>query len=159
MTLHIAEDDLSDGRIINLLNEHLQQMHRFSPPESIHALDTESLKHPSMTFWSATIDNRFSGCGALKQLTPETGEIKSMKTADHALRQGVAAGLLQTIIAEASRRGYQTLSLETGTHDAFLPAIRLYEQYGFKECAPFADYQPDPHSRFLSLRLSEQSTD
>ena len=86
----------------------------------------------------------------LKRLDADNGEIKSMRTADALLRRGVAARMLDHIIDEARRRGLARLSLETGSGAAFEPAIALYRRYGFDDCAPFADYKPDPFSRFMT---------
>jgi putative acetyltransferase len=61
--------------------------------------------------------------------------------------------MLAHIVAEARSRGYRRLSLETGSHEAFLPAQRLYESFGFTHTGPFGDYQPDPHSVFMTLQL------
>jgi putative acetyltransferase len=46
------------------------------------------------------------------------------------------------------------LSLETGSWEYFLPAHALYRSHGFVECAPFADYVPDPNSLFMTLDLA-----
>lgn len=153
--LEIIHDDLTDGAVLSLLNEHLQKMHQYSPAESIHALDASAIRHPDVTFWSVRDGDTIAGCGALKALSPGHGELKSMKTSDRYLRRGVAGQVLLAIIAEAHRRKYHTLSLETGTHEAFAPAVRLYEQTGFVECGPFGDYTNDPHSRFYSLDLTQ----
>jgi putative acetyltransferase len=93
------------------------------------------------------------GCGALKELDAAHGEIKSMRTATEHLRKGVAAALLDHIIAVARERGYTRLSLETGSEDGFEAALRFYERHGFEYCEPFADYELDPFSRFMTLRL------
>ncbi|NVJ59479.1 MAG: GNAT family N-acetyltransferase [Gammaproteobacteria bacterium] len=151
--MKISVDDLSDNKVAQLLNKHFQKMYEYSSPESIHALDEEKLKDPKVTFWSAYIDAELAGCGALKELSPMSGEIKSMKTDDNFLRRGVAAKLLDTIIQAARARGYESLSLETGSHEAFKPAIKLYMKYGFVECGPFADYTLDPYSKFYTIRL------
>lgn len=153
MTIKINIDDLTDGAITELLNAHLQDMHKYSPAESIHALDTDKLKDPSMTFWAARENGTLVGCGALKALDATSGEIKSMKTAQGHTRKGIAKQLLAAIIREAQTRGYARVSLETGSHSAFQPAIALYEKYGFEECGPFADYELDPYSRFYTKRF------
>lgn len=49
--------------------------------------------------------------------------------------------------------GALKLSLETGSAPAFEPALALYRRYGFADCEPFADYKPDPFSRFMTRRL------
>lgn len=153
MTVYIERDDLTDGGVAALLNSHLSEMRKYSPAESIHAIDPKKLRDPSMTFWSARSDGKVVGCGAVKEYAPDAGEVKSMKTDTAFLRQGIAATLLETIIREARSRGYQTLKLETGTHDAFLPAIAMYKRFGFVDTGPFSSYQEDPYSCFFSLSL------
>jgi putative acetyltransferase len=108
------------------------------------------LRQPDVSFWSAWEGDELLGCGALKQLDGEHGEIKSMRTSSAHLRKGVAARLLQHIIDEAGRRSYRRLSLETGSAQAFAPARRLYARFGFQPCAPFADYVDDPYSVFMT---------
>ncbi|MGN6329738.1 MAG: GNAT family N-acetyltransferase [Rhodanobacter sp.] len=148
--MDIRLDDLTSAQITELLREHLQGMARHSPPESVHALDLDGLRQPDVSFWSAWEGGELLGCGALKQLDGEHGEIKSMRTASAHLRKGVAARLLQHIIDEAGRRSYRRLSLETGSAQAFAPARRLYARFGFQPCAPFADYVDDPYSVFMT---------
>lgn len=108
---------------------------------------------PEVTFWSAWDQGELAGCGAMKELDSEHGEIKSMRTSSAHLRKGVAKQLLEHIIGEAKQRGYQRLSLETGSMEAFEPARRLYENFGFEYCLPFSDYTDDPLSSFMTLKL------
>lgn len=152
--MEIIKDDLSGPEIAVLLNQHLAGMALNSPPGSIHALDLEALRQPDITFWSAWQDSELLGCGALKELDHQRGEIKSMRTAAAHIRRGVAANLLQHIIATATARGYRQLSLETGSAPAFEPARRLYMRFGFEECGPFANYILDPHSVFMTRLIS-----
>ena len=151
--MDILVDDLRSPEIIRLLHEHLQSMTLHSPPESIHALDVEALRKPDITFWSAWQDAELMGCGALKELNPRHGEIKSMRTVSTHLRKGVAATLLRHILEEAKRRSYERISLETGSMEAFAPARRLYASFGFKPCGPFADYVEDPYSVFMTREV------
>jgi putative acetyltransferase len=151
--MEIRIGDLHNAAVIALLEEHHQDMLIHSPPESVHALDLSALAQPSITFWSVWHNDKLAGCGALKQLDKLHGEIKSMRTSKDFLRQGVAKLLLEHMITEANKRDYQKLSLETGTMDAFLPAQKLYQQLGFEVCPPFADYQEDPYSTFMSRFL------
>ena len=153
MTLSIREDDLAGPEIAALLQTHLDHQMAISPPESVHALDLDALRVPDVTVWTVWQDGALLGCGALKQLDPAHGEIKSMHTAAAHRGKGVAAHLLTHILEEATRRGYRRLSLETGTAEAFAAALALYDRFGFRECPPFADYREDPHSAFLSLKL------
>ena len=151
--MEIKIDNLTDIRTQELINTHLAGMAENSPVESIHALNVEALKHDNITFYSAWDINDIMGCGALKHLTTKHGEVKSMRTAEKYLRKGVARAILQHIINEAKIRGYTKLSLETGSMDAFKPAHRLYESFGFKYCKPFDDYTDDPNSVFMEFDL------
>jgi putative acetyltransferase len=151
--MHIHLDDLTGSEIIRLLREHLQGVAQHSPPESIHALDLDGLRRPEITFWSVWHDGELMGCGALKELDRRHGEIKSMRTSAAHLRKGVAARLMQHILEEAERRGYERVSLETGSMEGFAPARRLYARFGFVMCGPFADYVEDPNSAFMTRAI------
>jgi putative acetyltransferase len=151
--MHIRRDDLTGPDIIQLLREHLQGVAQHSPPESIHALDLDDLRRPDITFWSVWSDGQLMGCGALKELDRRHGEIKSMRTSASHLRKGVAARLIQHILDEAGRRGYERVSLETGSMEGFAPARRLYARFGFVTCGPFAGYVEDPNSVFMTRAL------
>jgi putative acetyltransferase len=151
--LEIRIDDLTGSEIKELLREHLANMAENSPPESIHALNIEQLRQPDITFWSAWSEDGLLGCGALKQLDPQHGEIKSMRTVSRHRGKGVGARLLSHILEEARRRNYKRISLETGSMMAFAPAHHLYAKFGFVECGPFADYGEDPNSIFMTKEL------
>ena len=151
--MDIKVDDLTGSEIAELLREHLQNMAQHSPPESIHALDLEALRTPEITFWSVWSKTELLGCGALKELNPQHGEIKSMRTIALHRGKGVAATLLKHILAAAKNRKYQRVSLETGSMDAFVPARNLYARFGFKKCGPFADYVEDPYIVYMTKEL------
>ena len=151
--MNIIVDDICDPQVIALLQQHLDHMHATSPPESTHALDLTELRSPEITFWTIWREQSLLGCGAIKELASDAGEIKSMRTASDHLRQGVASTMLQHIIDVAIQRSYQHLLLETGSMDAFSSARRLYAKFGFVECAPFAEYVEDPNSVFFCLNL------
>ena len=151
--MEIREDDVQGTAVLSLLAAHLSDVALHSPPESVHALDVEELRGTAVTVWTAWEADELLGCGALKEIEPHHGEIKSMRTAPAHLRRGVASRILVHLIDEARRRGYRRLSLETGSMDAFAPARRLYVRFGFETCAPFADYRTDPYSVFMTLAL------
>jgi putative acetyltransferase len=148
--MEIRIDDLRSADVAALLQEHLDEMALYSPPESIHALDLDRLRRPEITFWTVWENGTLVGCGAIRQLDAAHGEIKSMRTSKHHRRKGVAARMLQYILDEAVRRGYRRLSLETGAPAAFEPARQLYARFGFTYCGPFADYIEDPFSVFMT---------
>lgn len=157
MSLQIERDDPARPDVFALLEEHLLNMYELSPPESVHALDVSRLKTPDITFWSVREGGVLLGCGALRQLSPDHGEIKSMRTPAALRRRGAGRAVLEHILAEAKRRAYARLSLETGTPAAFDAARRLYESVGFRECGPFGDYRLDPYSVFMTLDLAPQT--
>jgi putative acetyltransferase len=151
--MEIRVDDLRSPEIIELLHLHLQSAALHSPPESVHAFDPEGLRKKDITFWSVWQDSELMGCGALKELDPRQGEIKSMRTVASHLRKGVASRLMRHILEEARRRSYKRLSLETGSMEAFAPARSLYARFGFRPCGPFANYVEDPYSVFMTREL------
>ena len=151
--MDIRLDDLRHPAVIALLQEHLDWMRRTSPPESVHALDLDALRQPDIAFWTLWDGETLAGCGALRALDATHGEVKSMRTAQTHLRRGVAATMLDHILAEARRRGYARLSLETGSMAYFAPAHALYARAGFRPCAPFGDFVEDPNSVFMTRAL------
>jgi putative acetyltransferase len=138
--------DFTGSKIQALLPEHLVNMAEHSPPESIQALHFVALQASEITFWTGWAQDELLSCGALRELDSTHGEIKSMRTATAHRRRGVARQFMAHIIAEATRRNYRRLSLETGSRAAFAPARLLYQRFGFVECPPFADYVLDVNS-------------
>lgn len=149
----IVEDDLTGPQIAALLRLHLDEMHQWSPPESVHAMPIERLRQNDVTFYAAWDGERLAACGAIKHLDAGHGELKSMR-ADPAYRgRGAGKAMLHHLLAVARARGYARVSLETGRPEPFLPARRLYESHGFVECPPFADYSEDPFSICMTREL------
>jgi len=153
-SMRIEIDDPARPDVHALLEEHLRSMYELSPPESVHALDVTRLKGPDITFWSVRDGDQLLGCGALRELSCEHGEIKSMRTPAASRRKGAGRAVLNHILAEARSRGYKRLSLKTGPVESFAAAHRLYEGAGFQPCGPFGDYSPDPYSVFMTLELT-----
>ncbi|OYQ41811.1 GNAT family N-acetyltransferase [Rhodoferax sp. TH121] len=151
--MRIIAGGLEHPRVQDLLEAHLRSSQSHSPPGSVHALNLDALRHPSIRFWTAWDGEDLMGCGALKTLTPAHGELKSMRTADAHLRKGVARQMLDHIEAEARALGLRQISLETGSHAPFAAARALYARAGFVECGPFAGYVLDPYSTFMTKHL------
>ena len=149
----IVRDDLSHPAVVGLLELHVRSAHQNSPPGSVFALDISGLRDPAVTLWTAWEDQTLLGMGALKQLDPVHAEVKSMRTAPAQLRRGVAAALLDHLIAEARGRGYHRLSLETGSNAPFAAAHALYRGAGFVECAPFAQYHDTLFAQYFTKAL------
>jgi putative acetyltransferase len=156
--MRIIPADLSDQRVIDLLRFHLTTSRAHTALGSAHALDLEGLQSPDIKFWTAWDGETLVAMGALKQLSEDHGEVKSMRTAQAAQRKGMGSAMLRHIISVARSRGISRLSLETGSWDYFRPAVAFYRSHGFVECPPFADYVLDPNSIFMTLDLREQQT-
>jgi len=151
--LRFLVDDLSGAPTRELIARHLAGMHANSPPESVHAFDVDRLKQPGVTFWSVWSGAELAGCGALKVLDAERGELKSMRVADRFLGKGIGRAMLDHLMNEARARGLRSLWIETGSAPAFVPALRLYESAGFERCGPFGDYREDPFSVFMTREI------
>ena len=149
----IRRGDFNDDRVKALLTRHLQGMHASTPADHVFALDWARLQRPEISFYALWEGEELLGFGALKELDPRSGEIKSMRTADAHLRRGVGAAILDHLVTEARRRGYERLSLETGVGPAFEPALALYRKYGFTEGGAFDGYEKSPFNQFLHLDL------
>ncbi|MGF1550776.1 MAG: GNAT family N-acetyltransferase [Sphingomonadaceae bacterium] len=146
-------DDLDSPEVRSLLAFHFDEMQASSPPGACHVLASEGLTLPDVTIWSVRENDWLLGVGALKELFPDHGEVKSMRTAPEALGRGVGSALLDHIVAEAVRRGYRRLSLETGSTEPFVAALRLYRRAGFVPCQAFGSYREHAFSRFFTLDL------
>lgn len=151
--LRIVEDDLTGDEIQALLRLHADGMLANSPEGACHFLDLSGLQGPDVTVWSAWSADELAGCGALREIDPVQGEVKSMRTAPEHLGEGVGRAILGHIVETARARGYRQLSLETGTGESFDAAIKLYESAGFERCGPFADYVDNAFSQFFTLAL------
>lgn len=158
MSLLIRRADPGDARIVDLLTHHVTRARAETAVGSAHALDIEQLRAADVSFFAAWNTEMLLGVGALKRLAPGHGEVKSMYTAEAARRCGVASAILGRLIAEACALSLERLSLETGSWDYFAPARQLYRRHGFRECAPFAGYRPDPNSVFMTLELGAPLT-
>lgn len=153
--MRIIQGDFNDPRVVDLLHIHLTSARAETADGSAHALDLTGLQAPDVSFWTIWDDETLLGVGALKRLSADHGEVKSMHTAQSMRRRGAGRAMLRHIIAAARVSGMSLLSLETGSWEYFRPARGLYRSHGFVECPPFADYVPDPNSVFMSLDLKE----
>jgi len=149
----VKPGDFDDDRVKALLTRHLEGMHANSPAGHVFALDWSGLQKPEVSFYTVWDGEELLGFGALKELDARAGEVKSMRTADAHLRKGVAATVLEHIIAEATKRGYTRLSLETGSGPAFEPALALYRKRGFVNGDAFGGYEASAFNQFLHLDL------
>ena len=153
MKIVILEDDLSGIESQSIVREHMASMLENTPIDSVHALPLDKLRQAHITFWTAWVGAELCGCGALQTLDQHHGEVKSMRTREKFLRQGVGQAVLSLIVKEACSRGLKRLSLETGSAESFAAARSMYLRNGFEICNPFANYKLDPHSVFMTKLL------
>lgn len=151
--VRILEDDLSGEAIRELVAFHLSGMHANSPACKVHALPVEKLRQPGVTFYSAWVGDALAGMGAIRELDPMHGELKSMRVASDWLGRKIGEAMLLHLLSVARQRGYARVSLETGQGPAFEPALGLYRKHGFVNCEAFADYVLDEFSQCLTLQL------
>jgi putative acetyltransferase len=149
----IIEDDLTDDQVLGLLAFHLDEMHRLSPPSNVHALPVERLREPDVTFYSAWHGETLAAVGALRELSPERAEIKSMRAAPAMRGKGAGEAILLHLIDEARARGYTWLGLETAWPEPWRAARELYLKHGFTECDDFGDYVGGEFSVCMSRAL------
>ena len=153
--MQITEGDLDDPRVIALVKTHLTNARAETAPGSAHALEISGLRSPDISFWTMWDEERLLAIGAMKRLSADHGEVKSMHTVQSERGRGLGRAMLRHIIASARASGLSRLSLETGSWDYFLPARALYKSFGFAECQPFGDYVQDPNSVFMTLDLRD----
>lgn len=151
--LSIAIEDPRSPEVTDLLQQHLALARATSPADHAHALDLDGLLHAAVTFFGARRDGVLVAIGALRELDLSHAEIKSMHTLAAARGVGVGFAMLQHLLVRARKRGYQRVSLETGSMETFAPARRLYERAGFEVCAPFADYTRNEFSVCMTIEL------
>lgn len=150
----IKSDDLQNPLVVAILEEHIADMYRTSPPESVHTLDLDSLRMSDINLWVVWDQQTPAGCIALKQHDVNWAEIKSMRTSNAYRGKGIGKLLLEHVLDVAIERKYQYLRLETGQEDFFEPARTIYSRYGFEVIGPFADYTNDPNSVFMEKQIS-----
>lgn len=151
--MDIREGDLDDPQVRALIALHVDAASASTPHGFRHPLDLTALRQPGVTFWTAWDGDTLLGMAALRTLTADHAEVKSMRTAPAALRRGVARTLLDHLTAVARTRGHTRISLETGTAPGFDAANQLYERAGFVDGPVFGGYPPSPHNRFMTMAL------
>ncbi len=153
----ISIDDPRAADVRALLERHLAFANLHSPPEDVHALDVAGLFDPVITLYSFRLNVELLGVGALRRLGPEHAELKSMHTAEAARGRGIGRAMLDHLIGVVRERGFDRVSLETGSMAAFAPARSMYAKAGFSECAPFGDYIPSRNSICMTLSLKGET--
>tara|TARA_B100001029_G_C15029297_1_gene435803 strand:- start:15 stop:470 length:456 start_codon:yes stop_codon:yes gene_type:complete len=151
--MKVIENNFDNTDVNDLLIKHFIELRSVSPDDSCHVLDIKGLKDPTIKFWSFWENNQLIGCGALKFLDKENGEFKSIRVKDEFRGKGVGKKIISHLIAASKREGIKKLSIETGAGDFFGSARKLFKKFGFKTCAPFANYKKDSNSCYFDLEI------
>jgi putative acetyltransferase len=152
MEWRFCEDELDRDDVRVLLTQHFSEMRAGSPPEACHVLPLDGLKDQAIRFFTLREGGALLGCGALKRLSDDHGEVKSMRTASASLGRGVGKAILDHLLDAARGLGMTRLSLETGSTEQFAAANRLYEKNEFERSGPFGDY---PDTRWTNFYTRE----
>ena len=153
--MKLIEGNFDDPKVKDLLIRHFKELRSVSPEGSAHVLDIPGLKVSSIKFWSVWEKDTLLGCGALKFLSENHGEFKSIRIVDDFRKKGYGFKIINHLIEEAKKLNIEKLSLETGSGNFFLPARKLFQKVGFKICTPFAHYKEDSNSCYMSLEIKK----
>lgn len=154
MDIRMIEADPLAESMQRMVQEHLADMAPTAPQESRHAMDASALAGEGVTLFQVCVGESIIGMGAFKDLGGQVAELKSMRVSPEFRGQGIGRRLLDGLIGAAARRGFTQLCLETGTHDYFTAARRMYQAAGFTPCPPFGGYQLDENSVYYRLQLA-----
>ena len=152
--LKSVEGNFDNPEVNELLTKHFIELRAASPEGSAHVLDIPGLKVSSIKFWSLWENEKIFGCGALKFLSKEHGEFRSIRIHDKFRNQGNGVKIIEHLISEAIKFNIKRISLETGAGKFFDPARKLFEKCDFKPCKPFAHYKDDVNSLYLTKLIN-----
>ena len=97
------EGNFDHPEVNDLLTKHFIELRAASPEGSAHVLDIPGLKVPSIKFWSLWKNRKLFGCGALKFLSKDHGEFKSIRVHDNFRNQDNGVKVIQHLINEAKK--------------------------------------------------------
>ena len=152
--LKSIEGNFDQPEVNKLLTNHFIELRAASPEGSAHVLDIPGLKDTSIKFWSLWQNEKLFGCGALKILTNEHGEFKSIRIHDKFREKGNGIKLIEHLIFEAKKLGIKRISIETGAGLFFEPARKLFKRCKFETCKPFAHYKEDVNSIYYTKQIT-----
>ena len=152
--LKSIEGNFDHPEVNDLLTKHFIELRAASPEGSAHVLDIPGLRVPSIKFWSLWENKKLFGCGALKFLSKEHGEFKSIRVHENFKNQGNGIKIIQHLIGEAKKLQIKRISIETGAGRFFEPARKLFKKCNFETCDPFAHYKKDINSLYYSKLIN-----
>lgn len=141
-------DSLDACRLIDELEAHLAPQY---PAGSRHGFSVQQLIDQHVDFFVLRTDGQAAGCGGIKFIGTEYGELKRMYVRPQFRGAGFGRLILHRLAAHALAHGVTLLRLETGIHQ--VAAIRIYEGYGFHRIPAYGPYRYDPVSQFFEKKL------
>ena len=156
MPLMIKSESVTSGvarRLIEARHEELTALYADTREADFVDIPSRDLPAHAGVFLIAWLDGHPVGCGSLRRLGDDQGEIKRMYVVPEARQQGIGRAMLQALEAEARRLGIAALILETGQRQP--EAIALYHSAGFTQCPCWGDYLDSPLAVCLSKPLVE----
>ena len=151
LDIAIADPMIDDVRALVECHVKFGRLH--SPSPDAHVLEVDGLLDSAVTLFGIRSRRELVAIGALKRLDDKHAELKTMHTAEHVRGQGIGRAMLDHLLAVARERGFEHVSLETGSMEAFAPARSLYVSAGFAPCEPFGDYRQSPNSTYMTMRV------
>jgi GNAT superfamily N-acetyltransferase len=159
----VADDDPDDGAVIEVvdpriagareaLTEYLAEIVRRGAVRSVvtgEVDDVDDYTPPGGRFLVVSRGGTVIGCGAVRSMTRETGEVKRMWIRPEARGAGLGSRLLDALVAQSRELGHTTLLLDTSA--VLTEARALYSKHGFEAIEPYND-NPDA-THFFRKRL------
>jgi putative acetyltransferase len=139
--------------LITELQTHLESLY---PPTSRHGFSVDRLIAESVAFFVVSVDGEPAGCGGIKIVDGDYGELKRMYVRPRFRGAGLGRMILEELARYAQSRAVNLLRLETGVHHG--EAIRLYERCGFYRISAFGPYSENPDNLFYEKRLTSDAS-
>jgi len=100
-------------------------------------------------------DGTLMGCGVIRQIRPDAGELKRMYVRPEAQGLGLGRQLFEMRIAEARKMGLSSLYADTIAGNTSM--LSMYEKYGFKYISRYPENanppELDPYLVYLEYHL------
>jgi GNAT superfamily N-acetyltransferase len=139
-TLVFRREDLGAPAVRELIGALDQELSGRYPEQGANhfRLDAGEVSEGRGAFLVAHEDGHPVGCGAIRRLDHQVGEIKRMYVRPAARGRGIGSAILAALEAEARGLGVSRLVLEAGPRQP--EALALYARAGFAPIARFGEY-------------------
>ena len=140
MEIRVAPERLASAtatRLIAQLDAELQELYP-NPRDRHVSLEEDEVAPGNGVFVVAHAGPIAVGCGAVRMIDADVGELKRMFVVPAHRGQGVATAVLRFLETEAETIGATRLVLETGVHSP--EALGLYGRAGYEEIPKFGPY-------------------